>query len=158
MKPSEDQFDDFKVPEAAAYVNDAIGRVFEKELTEVEQFKEDLDDQLLMADNPQDELTEMIIGYIQGAGDVNQVNICSYRAKNGVGIDAWGFSGDEDLTTVDLFLTLYVNPDESSKISANDLDRHFNWLNRFYDQSKAGTLSCIKMQDVSEKVSCYLYA
>ena len=68
MIPNEDQFDDFKVPEAAAYVNDAIGRVFEKELTEVEQFKEDLDDQLLMADNPQDELTEMIIGYIQGAG------------------------------------------------------------------------------------------
>ena len=51
MKPIEDQFDDFKVPEAAAYVNDAIGRVFEKELTEVELFKEDLDDQLLMADN-----------------------------------------------------------------------------------------------------------
>ena len=51
MIPSEDQFDDFKVPETAAYVNDAIGRVFEKELTEVEQFKEDLDDQLLMADN-----------------------------------------------------------------------------------------------------------
>ena len=61
MKPSEDQFDDFKVPETAAYVNDAIGRVFEKELTEVEQFKEDLDDQLLMSDNPQDELTEMLL-------------------------------------------------------------------------------------------------
>ena len=150
MKPSEDQFDDFKVPETAAYVNDAIGRVFEKELTEVEQFKEDLDDQLLMSDNPQDELTEMIIGYIQGAGDVNQVNICSYRAKNGVGIDAWGFSGDEDLTTVDLFLTLYVNPDESSKISANDLDRHFNWLNRFYDQSKAGTIFSRISEDKSD--------
>ena len=51
MKPNEDLFDDFKVPETAAYVNEAIGRVFEKELTEVEQFKEDLDDQLLMADN-----------------------------------------------------------------------------------------------------------
>jgi len=42
MIPNEDQFDDFKVPETAAYVNDAIGRVFEKELTEVEQFKDDL--------------------------------------------------------------------------------------------------------------------
>ena len=50
MNPNEDQFDDFKVPEAAAYVNEAIGKVFEKELTEVEQFKDDLDDQLL-ADN-----------------------------------------------------------------------------------------------------------
>ena len=51
MNPNEEQFDDFKVPEASAYVNETIGRVFEKELTEVELFKEDLDDQLLMA-NP----------------------------------------------------------------------------------------------------------
>lgn len=40
MKPNEDLSDDFKVPEAASYVNEAIGRVFEKELTEVEQIKE----------------------------------------------------------------------------------------------------------------------
>lgn len=26
MKPNEDQFDDFKVPEAATYVNETIGR------------------------------------------------------------------------------------------------------------------------------------
>ena len=34
MIPNEDQFDDFKVPEpeAVAYVNEAIGKVFEKEL------------------------------------------------------------------------------------------------------------------------------
>lgn len=140
MNSTEDQFDDFKTSGDSPYVNETIGKVFEQELTEVEQFKDELDEQLMMADSPQDELTEMIIGYIQGAGDVNQVNICSYRAKNGVGIDAWGFNGDEDLTTIDLFLTLYVDPDESHKISANELDRHFNWLNRFYDQSKAGTI------------------
>ena len=51
MIPNEDQFDDFKVPETSAYINDAIGRIFEKELTEVELFKEELDDQLIMADN-----------------------------------------------------------------------------------------------------------
>ena len=140
MASTDDQFDDFKTPGDSPYVNETIGKVFEQELTEVEQFKDELDEQLMMADSPQDELTEMIIGYIQGAGDVNQVNICSYRAKNGVGIDAWGFNGDEDLTTIDLFLTLYIDPEESHKISANDLDRHFNWLNRFYDQSKAGTI------------------
>lgn len=140
MASTDDQFDDFKTPGDSPYVNETIGKVFEQELTEVEQFKDELDEQLMMADSPQDELTEMIIGYIQGAGDVNQVNICSYRAKNGVGIDAWGFNGDEDLTTIDLFLTLYIDPEENHKISANDLDRHFNWLNRFYDQSKAGTI------------------
>ena len=141
MDYNQEQFDDFNVPENTVYVNETIGKVYEKELSEVEQFKADsIDDVIMMADRPQDELTEMIIGYIQGAGDVNQVEICSYRARNGVGIDAWGFSGDEDMTTVDLFLTLYIEPNESIKISAAELDRHFNWLNRFYDQSKAGTI------------------
>ena len=140
MKPIEEQFDDFKVAEPSVGYNETIGKVFEKELTEVEQFKEDFDDQLLFSDNPKDLLTEMIVGYIQGVGDVNQVNICSYRARNGVALDAWGFNGDEDVTTIDLFLTLYVDPYESKKISASDLDRHFNWLQRFYDQSLSGSI------------------
>lgn len=54
-------FDDFKTPEASIYVNDTIGRVFEKELSDIEQFKEDLDDQLMMADSPKDQLTEMMV-------------------------------------------------------------------------------------------------
>ena len=98
-------FDDFEPKEEqTAYVSDAICNVIEKELSEVEQFKEDFDDQLLMADNPKDVLTQIIVGYIQGCGDVNQVNICSYKSKNGVALDGWGFNGDEDLTTIDLFL------------------------------------------------------
>ncbi len=140
MNPTEEIFDDFKAPESSSYVNEAIGKVFEKELSEVEQFKEDFDEQLLWAENPQELLTEMMVEYIQGAGDVSQVEFCSYRSKNGVGIDAWGFNGDEDLTTIDLFLTLYIDPEKDSTISASELDRHFNWLNRFYDQSKAGTI------------------
>lgn len=134
-------FDDFKpAEEQGAFVNETIGSVIEKELTEVEQFKEDFDDQLLMADNPKDDLTQIIVGYIQGCGDVNQVNICSYKSKNGVALDGWGFNGDEDLTTIDLFLTIYEDPNNGSKISANDLDRQFNWLQRFYDQSVSGAM------------------
>lgn len=75
-------FDDFKpAEESAAFVNETIGNVIERELTEVELFKEDFDEQLLMADNPKDNLTQIIVGYIQGCGDVNQVNICSYKSK-----------------------------------------------------------------------------
>ena len=132
-------FDDFKpAEEQGAFVNETIGSVIQKELTEVEQFKEDFDDQLLMAENPKDDLTQIIVGYIQGCGDVNQVNICSYKSKNGVALDGWGFNGDEDLTTIDLFLTIYEDPNNGSKISANDLDRQFNWLQRFYDQAVSG--------------------
>ena len=111
-------FDDFKpAEEQGAFVNETIGSVIEKELTEVEQFKEDFDDQLLMADNPKDDLTQIIVGYIQGCGDVNQVNICSYKSKNGVALDGWGFNGDEDLTTIDL-LTLTM--------------RHPSWIFLFF--------------------------
>ena len=134
-------FDDFKpAEEQAAFVNETIGNVIERELTEVELFKEDFDEQLLMADNPKDNLTQIIVGYIQGCGDVNQVNICSYKSKNGVALDGWGFNGDEDLTTIDLFLTIYEDPNNGSNISANDLDRQFNWLQRFYDQSVSGAM------------------
>lgn len=60
--------------------------------------------------------------------------------QNGVAIDAWGFNGDEDMTTIDLFLTLYIDPADSNKISLGELDRHFNWLQRFYDQSLSGSI------------------
>lgn len=134
-------FDDFKpAEEQGAFVNETIGNVIERELTEVEQFKEDFDEQLLMADNPKDDLTQIIIGYVQGCGDVNHVNICSYKSKNGVALDGWSFSGDEDLTTIDLFLTIYEDPNNGSNISVNDLDRQFNWLQRFYDQSVSGAM------------------
>ena len=60
-------FDDFKpAEEQNSFINDAISNVIEKELSEVEQFKVDFDDQLLMADNPKDNLTNIIVGYIQG--------------------------------------------------------------------------------------------
>lgn len=134
-------FDDFKpAEEQGTFVNETIGNVIERELTEVEQFKEDFDELLLMADNPKDDLTQIIIGYVQGCGDVNHVNICSYKSKNGVALDGWSFSGDEDLTTIDLFLTIYEDPNNGSNISANDLDRQFNWLQRFYDQSVSGAM------------------
>ena len=135
------QFDDFKEADSSQEsVSEAIGEVFKKEISEVEQFKEDLDDQLIMFDSPRDELTSMIVGYIQGMGDVDQVNICSYDNGKGVALDGWGFSGDDEMTSIDLFLTVYVDPNASKKISATELDRHFNWLVRFYEQSINGTM------------------
>lgn len=133
------EFDDFQ-PAEAQFVNENISNVLKKELSEVEEFKESFDDQLMMSERPEDDLTEIVTGYIQGVGDVNQVNFCSYRAKNGVALDAWGFNGDDELTTIDLFLTLYIDPNESSKISSSELDKHFNWLIRFYDQSLSGSI------------------
>ena len=140
MSINEEQFDDFKVSETTDYVNETIGKVFEKELTEVEQFKEDFDDMLAMADSPKDLLTDTIIGYIQGMGDVDNVNICSYNNGVGVALDGWGFNGDEDMTSIDLFLSVYIDPDKKKRISADDIDKHYNWLYRFYEQSVSGSV------------------
>lgn len=136
---NEETFDDFKAPETS-YVTAEIGSILKKELSEVETYKDNLDEQLEMSEHPSDTLTEITVEYIQNIGDVNQVNICNYRTKNGVGLDAWGFSGDEDFTTIDLFLTVYVNPKDGNSISATELEKRFNWLHRFYEQSLSGII------------------
>lgn len=135
-----EEFDDFKPAGEINVENKEIKKVLEKELSEIEKFKVDFDEQLQMSNHPKDELTNIVVQYIQGVGDVNQVNICSFEGKNGVALDGWGFSGDEDTTTIDLFLTLYVDPEKGDKLSDKDLDKHFNWLQRFYDQSLSGSI------------------
>lgn len=138
MEDNFDEFDDFK-PACESYINDALNNVLRKEQSEVVAFKENFDDQLLMSEHPKDTLTEIVIGYIRGVGDLNQINLCSYKANNSVALDGWGFSDDEE-TTVDMLLTLYVDPEKSNRLSGSELDRHFNRLQRFYDQSVSGVI------------------
>ena len=135
-----EEFDDFKVAESSPEIGSVIANnIVAKELTEVERYKEDvLDETLCMADDPKDQLTQLVVGYIQAMGDVDQVNICSYDNGNGVALDGWGFNGDEDLVSIDLFLSVYQSPEEGKRITANELDRHFNWLYRFFEQSQSG--------------------
>ena len=134
-------FDDFKEQEnTPQYINDSISDILKKELTAVEAFKQDFDDQLLLSDDPKYQFTDIAIEYIQGAGDINQVSRCEYYSKSGVAIDAWAFNGDDELTTIDLFLTNYIDPNEGSKMSASELDRYFNRLQRFYEQAQTGNI------------------
>lgn len=135
-----EEFDDFKVVEDAVESENVVANtIVARELTEVEQYKEDMLDEILgMAESPKDELTQLVVSYIQAMGDVDQVNICSYDNGNGVALDGWGFNGDEDMTSIDLFLSVYVDPDTSKRITANELDRHFNWLYRFFEQAQNG--------------------
>lgn len=140
MNPNEEQFDDFKVAEESPEMENVVANtIVAKELTEVEQYKEEVLDEILgMADSPKDELTQLVVGYIQAMGDVDQVNLCSYDNGNGVALDGWGFNGDEDLVSIDLFHSVYQDPEDGKRINANELDRHFNWLYRFFEQSQNG--------------------
>lgn len=57
MYPTEEQFDDFKMAEETSEMESAVANtIVAKELTEVEQYKEEVLDEILgMADNPKDE-------------------------------------------------------------------------------------------------------
>lgn len=138
MSDEEEKFDDFHLPQTETEnVDPTINKIVEKELSEVEQFKADFDDQLQMSEDPRSELTNLAIDYIQGSGDVDEVSQVSYNKANKVAIDGWSFKGDEDLTSIDLFLTLYKDSDK--KVNKKDIDTQFNKLLSFFKQSKSGT-------------------
>lgn len=135
-----EQFDDFKDPSYANVVDPTIDKIINKELSDVEQFKVGFDETLEMSSDPKYELMNTIIGYIQGIGDVDQVEICEFDNGNGIALDGWAFNCDEDLTSIDLFLAIYVPPEKSDHISVADLDRHLKKLVRFFDQSQNGKM------------------
>lgn len=133
-------FDDFKPAVIDDGVKSAVKKVVEKELTELETFKADNDDIIYGSEDPKTALTEMMVEYIQNVGDVNEVNYCCYNSGSGEAIDAWGYSGDEDLMSVDLFLTILVDPEKSHRLPKSEIERHFKWVEKFFERSLTGAM------------------
>ena len=132
MVGTTEDFDDFRPAKVDDGVNDSVKKVIEKELSEIEAFKADNDDILYGHEVPKQALTEMMVEYIQNVGDVNEVNFCSFNSGNGEAIDAWGYSGDEDTMSVDLFLTVLVDPEKSNTLPKSEIERHFKWMEKFF--------------------------
>lgn len=132
-------FNDFQPADGVEQENSEIASALQREATETEKFKEEFDDGLAMADDPKDELTKQAVEYIQASGDVDEVNPVSYSQKNRGAIDGWGFKGDDDLTYVDLFLTIYKDPNsDGSKINKGEIEQQFRRMQRFFDESALG--------------------
>lgn len=140
MVGTTEDFDDFRPAKVDDGVNDSVKKVIEKELSEIEAFKADNDDILYGHEVPKQALTEMMVEYIQNVGDVNEVNFCSFNSGNGEAIDAWGYSGDEDTMSVDLFLTVLVDPEKSNTLPKSEIERHFKWMEKFFERSQTGTM------------------
>lgn len=133
-------FDDFKPAVIDDGVNTTVKKVVEKELTELEAFKADNDDIIYGSEDPKTALTEMMVEYIQNVGDVNEVNYCCYNSGSGEAIDAWGYSGDEDLMSIDLFLTILVDPEKNHRLPKSEIERHFKWVEKFFERSLTGAM------------------
>ena len=142
MSENDEIFDDFHLPEKEnENIDPTINKIVEKELSEVEQFKAEFDEQLQMSEDPKTELEDLVIEYIQGSGDVDEVNRASYiNGNNAIAIDGWSFKGDEDLTSIDLFITQYKEPEEGVKISKNEIDSLFGKMVRFFEKAKSGNI------------------
>lgn len=132
------EFDDFKPAVVEDGVAPAVKKAIEKELTELESFKSEIDDIILGSEDPRTALTEMMVEYIQNVGDVSEVNYCSYNTGAGEAIDAWGYSGDEDLVSIDLFLTVLVDPEKSDRLPKSEIERYFKWMQKFFERSQTG--------------------
>ena len=141
MEDNYEVFDDFKPAKADDGIPSFVKETIEKEKSELESFKEENDDIIFGNEDPKVALTEMMVEYIQNVGDVTDVNYCSYNSGNGEAIDAWGYSGDEDLTSIDLFLTVIVDPEKSNNLPKSELERYFKWMEKFFIRSQAGTMN-----------------
>ena len=135
-----EEFDDFKLASSNDEINPEVKRVVEREKSELEKFKIENDDIIFGSEEPKTALTEMMVEYIQNVGDVNDVNYCSYNSGNGEAIDAWGYSGDDETLSIDLFLTVIVDPDKSNNLPKSEIERHFRWLEKFFERSQSGTI------------------
>lgn len=137
---SDELFDDFKPIVQDDGVNATVKKAVEKELSELESFKSDNDDIIFGSEDPKTVLTEMMVEYIQNVGDVNEVNYCCYNSGSGAAIDAWGYSGDEDMISVDLFLTVLIDPEKNSRLPKSEVERHFKWMQKFFESSQTGAM------------------
>ncbi|MCM1141218.1 MAG: AIPR family protein [Muribaculum sp.] len=140
------EFDDFKPAVVEDGVNPSVKKAIEKEQTELESFKAENDDIILASEDPRKALTEMMVEYIQNVGDVSEVNYCSYNTGQGEAIDAWAYSGDEDLVSIDLFLTVLVDPEKGARLPKSEVERYFKWMQKFFERSQSGA-TLTKIQD-----------
>lgn len=140
------EFDDFKPAIVEDGVNPSVKKAIEKEQTELESFKAENDDIILASEDPRKALTEMMVEYIQNVGDVSEVNYCSYNTGQGEAIDAWAYSGDEDLVSIDLFLTVLVDPEKGGRLPKSEVERYFKWMQKFFERSQSGA-TLAKIQD-----------
>lgn len=148
----EEIFDDFKTPEENTQtLNPEIQSILQENLSEVENYKmEELDPLVSDAFNPQDILSDFVFDLIRRSGEADTIEKCSYNSNNGVAIDGWSFNGDEDLTTIDFFITKYIDSEESIKINRAELDRLFKNIKRFYVQARKRKLDKTQLDTTSD--------
>ena len=82
-----------------------------------------------------EQFTQWMIGALSDAGEVDDGQVCYYQAR---GVEASGYSLDEELATLDLFVTRYTASEPPSTVPRADVEASFRRLLEFYEQARKG--------------------
>lgn len=82
-----------------------------------------------------EQFTRWMISVLSDAGEVEDGEVCYYQAR---GAEASGYSLDEELSTLDLFVAKYTGSEPPITVPRADVEAGFRRLLEFYDRARRG--------------------
>jgi hypothetical protein len=82
-----------------------------------------------------DEFTRWMIGVLADVGEIDDAESCFYQAR---GLEASGYSVDEELAVLNLLITRYTGSEPPVTVPRSDVGTAFNRLREFYRRSREG--------------------
>jgi hypothetical protein len=88
-----------------------------------------------------EEFTRWMFGALSDIGEIDDGEICYYQAR---GVEASGYSLDQDLATLDLFVARYTGSEPPATVSRADVQTGFRRLLEFYERARQGLFRSIE--------------
>ena len=118
---------------------------------EFEMYAADIQQQVLARSETEGEeefaeniFTQMMTEVLSDAGELEDVELCPYRAT-GVQVSAWGVSGDDEC--LDLLVTLHTGEAPPRTVTQTEMTAHFKRLKDFAAKAMGGF--CEKLEESS---------
>lgn len=82
-----------------------------------------------------EQFTRWMISLLSDAGEVDDGEVCYYQAP---GVEASGYSVDEELATLALFVTKYTGNEPPATVPRSEVEGGFRRLREFYERARQG--------------------
>ncbi len=82
-----------------------------------------------------DEFTRWMVGILADVGEIDDADVCFYQAR---GLEASGYSVDEELGTLNLMVTRYTGSTPPATVPRSEVSTAFGRLRELYRKSRAG--------------------
>jgi len=82
-----------------------------------------------------DEFTRWMVGILADVGEIDDADVCFYQTR---GLEASGYSVDEELGVLNLMVTRYTGSTPPATVPRSEVSTVFGRLREFYRKSRAG--------------------